>query len=251
VRTLFLSTIASGIWVVLVSSTLGGVFATTTYTNDSDSGVTTQYTYTHAIDLGGNGASIGGVTFVEDTSGNRTTYQYSVSPTLVGTAGTDNLPASSGVRDLTTQYVYDSTGTGQLTLQLEHLTVGYTYTTTFYDIGSGNAGSQYTRVTDGDGVQYVYDENYNGNGNGTLLRDTFTVTPLTTTYTYTFLSDTVDSNLGDPNVTPTTSTFFLYGFSNQVVATPEPSTLVIFGIGLPLVACGLRSRRKTAKTAQS
>lgn len=236
--------ITTGICIALAAAARGGVFTTTTYTSDSDSGVTTTYTYTHAIDLGGDGATINSVTFVPDNSGNRTTYQYDVSPTLVGTAATDNLPAASGVRDLTTQYVYDSTGTGQLTVKLEGLTVGYTYTTTFYDIGSDSAGSQYTKVTDGDGVQYIYDENYNGDGNGTLLRDTFTVTPLTTTYTYTFLRDTVDSNPGDPN-NGNPTTFFLYGFSNQVI-TPEPSTLTIFGIGLPIAFGYLRMRRRAA-----
>jgi hypothetical protein len=236
--------VAVSVCLALVATAQGGVFTTTVYSSDSDSGITTQYTYTHAVDLGGSGETINGVPFVADSSANRVTYQYDVSPALVGTAATDNLPAGSGVRNLTTQYIYDdSSSPGDLTLTLKGLTVGYTYTTTFYDIGSGSAGSQYTRVRDGDAIQYVYDENYNGNGNGTLLSNTFTAT--TTTYTYTFITDTVDSNPGDPNVTPLTSTFFLYGFSNQVV-TPEPSTLTIFTFGLPILLGYRRLRRKTA-----
>jgi len=244
-RNQLLGVIAGGVCLAWCATVRGGVYSTVTYSNDANSGVTTQYTYTHAIDLGGDGATINNVTFVADSDGTRTAYHYDVSPSAVGDAGLDSLPMNSGVRDLTTQYVYDTTGEG-LTLTLKNLTVGYTYTTTFYDIGSGNPGSQYTRVRDGDAVQYFYDENYNGNGNGTLLRDTFTATQ--TEYTYTFFRDTVDSNPGDPNTTSSTSTFFLYGFSNQVI-TPEPSPLTIFSLGLPILLgyCQLRRRIVTSR----
>ena len=44
--------IVCGIWLGTAVAAQGGVFTTTTYTGDSDSGVTTQYTYTQAIDDG-------------------------------------------------------------------------------------------------------------------------------------------------------------------------------------------------------
>jgi hypothetical protein len=203
------------------------MITTATYTSDANSGITTQYTYTHAIDLGGSGETINGVPFVADSAGNRLTYQYDVQgATASAIASSDNV--SGSIHDLTTRYEYDPNPGGSATLTLGGLTPGYTYTTTFYDIGSGSPGSQYTAVTDGDGTRYVYDENYNGAGNGTVLRDTFTAT--STQYTYDFRTDVLDSNPGDPNTTSPNSTAYLYGFSNQVVS-PEPSSLLLLGSG--------------------
>lgn len=242
-RTQLMFLLICGICLVLPLPLRAGVFTTTTYHGDSDSGITTQYTYTHAIDFG-TGETINGVPFAPDSAANRTTYQYDVTgATSSGTAATDLVSGNSNT--LESRYIYDATPGQDTTVILKGLTVGYTYTTNFYDIGSGNPGTQYVAVTDGDAVRYVYDENSNGLGNGTLLRDTFTAT--TTQYTYTFrtTTDPLDSNPGDPNNTLSTSTFYLYGLSNQIVSTPEPGTMTLLGSGLALLALsGCRRRRR-------
>jgi hypothetical protein len=125
------------------------------------------------------------------------------------------------------------------------LTVGYTYTTTFYDIGNGPAGGRYTDITDGDLTRFVYDENYAGNGNGNLIRDTFTAR--TTSYTYTFDPDTTNSNPGDPNL-GTGSLFYQYGFSNKVVV-PEPASLTLLVLGAGCLLGGALRRRKQVASA--
>ena len=231
-----------GVCVVLPLPLVAGVFTTTTYHGDSDSGITTQYTYTHAIDFG-TGETINGVPFAADSGANRVTYQYDVlGATSSGTAATDNVSGSSNT--LESRYIYDATPGQDTTVILKGLTVGYTYTTTFYDIGSGSPGTQYVAVRDGDATRYVYDENSSGLGNGTLLRDTFTATRTQYTYTFTTTTNPLDSNPGDPNNTSSNSTFYLYGLSNQLVATPEPATSTLLGSGLFLLAlAGCRCKR--------
>src|SRR5438105_13679939 len=99
--------IVCGIWLGTAVAAQGGVFTTAPYAGDSDSGVTTQYTYTQAIDFGGSGETINGVPFVADSAGNRVTYQYDVSgATVTATASTDNVSGSS--RNLEFRYIYNA-----------------------------------------------------------------------------------------------------------------------------------------------
>jgi hypothetical protein len=223
-----------------------GMFTTYTYDSDATSRISTQYTYTQAIDLysAGSGETINGVTFAADSAANRMTYHYDVVGfDQTGTSTTTN--ETGQIRTMEMHYVYDSNPnviTEQVTIS--NLTVGYTYTTTFYDEGSRTIGNQYTTVTDGDGTKFVYDEDYSGPGNGNALQDTFRATA--TSYTYTFTRDATDSNPGDPN-SGNPDVFFLYGFSNQIT-TPEPSTFALLGVGSVLLTGYAWKRRRRLAT---
>jgi hypothetical protein len=222
-----------GVGLCLSVPARAGMFTVYSYDGDSTSRVSTQYTYTHTIDLGGGSTTpINGVTFVHDSAANRVTYQYDVvGANSSATSSSDNVTGS--IHDMESRYIYDSQPKGEVTVKLEGLTIGYTYTTTFYDIGGGSAGTQDTTVRDGDGTVFTYDESSRGPGDGTLLTDTFTAT--STVYTYTF----EEASLSD-------SPFRLYGFSNQV-ATPEPSTFALLGIGsVLLTGYAWKRRRKMA-----
>jgi hypothetical protein len=228
-----------GVCLAAAGPVRAGIITTYTYASDSDltPSLQTQYTYTQVIDLGQSGTvSINSVPFAQDSAANRVTYQYDVSPLPPGTnrttSSSDNV--SGSVRTLESHYIYDSNPGQATTITIRGLTVGYTYETDFYDIGSGSAGSQPITVRDGNLTVYTYDESYTGTGtgNGNVLRDVYTATA--TQYTYTFTP-------GSP-----TDTIYLYGFSNRFVA-PEPSTLTLLGIGAAsLLAYAWKRRRRAA-----
>jgi hypothetical protein len=242
------------LWIFVVGVSLcltvpgrAGMFTRYQYDSDGNSGISTQYTYTQAIDMysASSGETINGVTFSPDSAANRVQYHYDVTG-FDSTGSSSSANETGQIRNMELHYVYDSQPnvvTERVTIS--NLTIGYMYTTTFYDQGSGSAGGQYTRVTDGDGVHYVYDEDYTGLGKGNALQDTFIAT--TTTYTYTFERDATDSNLGDPN-SGNPNVFYLYGFSNRVTPVPEPSTFALLGISSVMLAGYAWKRRRKLAT---
>jgi hypothetical protein len=201
-------------------------FTVTQYDSDGNSGISSNFIYSQAIDLAGPGETINGVTFSKDSAPIRTQYNYDVVGTF-SSPQSQTTNTTGQIRNMEVQYIYDTNPIEKPSITLRELHVGYIYTTTFYDEGSGAPG-QSTMISTSDGTKFTYDENYTGSGNGNELRNTFMAT--TTQYTYTF--DTTGS-------TP----FHFYGFSNQVVS-PEPSTLTLAGIGSGVLMGYVWKRRK-------
>lgn len=207
-----------------------GTITSQNFSGDTDSGVSSANTYTHAVDVNGAGVTVNGVAFVAGgASGTDATHgggwSYSI-PTQTGfTNNTNNL--TGNINTVARDFLYSgNAATASETLTLTGLTTGVSYKATFYSVGFGGAGTRVQNISDSQGgVLNNYDQNANGSGNGSLLVDTYTAT--SNSITFTFAS------------TGNNASFHQYGFSNQVV--PEPgSAAAVLAVG----ALGLLARRR-------
>lgn len=199
----------------------GGAITSQAYAGDTDSGISSTKTYTHAVDVNGTGETINGVTFVAGgASGTDATHgggwSYSIPTQSSYTTNTSNLTGS--INQLAKDFLYSgNSGTATETLTLTGLTVGKTYKASFYSVGFGGAGGRVQNISDDQGgTLNGYDQNAFGSGNGSLLTDTYTATA--TSITVTFASAANNAS------------FHQYGFSNEVVA-PEPATAGLLAVG--------------------
>ena len=187
-----------------------GVFSTSSFTGDADSGISSTKTYTHAVDLNGSGETINGVAFAAGGAGTQNSLNYTLGIDSTGTY-TGNANALTGsINKLATDFFYSTTSAGSESLLLSGLTPSTTYTLTFYCVGFGSAGGRQETLTDSQNTTpTIIDENASGSGNGFLLKDTYTTAASgagSTSYQINFRVSAGGS-------------FHEYGFSNEVAAS--------------------------------
>ena len=219
-----------------------GVLSTLTFTGDSDSGISSSNTYTHAIDLNGSGETINGVTFVGGGAGTPSGLNYTLG-IVSGQSFTGNTNTLTGsINQLAKDFFYSGASTaGNEALLLTNLTPSTTYKLVFYSVAFGSAGGRTQSITDSQGLTAtVIDQNqFAGSGaGGQLLIDTYTTDATgagSTQYQINF------------NPTPANGgSFHQYGFSNQVVPAPEPSGVAVMVLGLMGVGTLAARKRRTA-----
>ena len=191
-------------------------YSSKTFNGDADSGVSTDKTYTHAVNFGG--PSVAAVNAL--TLGNGTALQTSnywvdafrdngdrqAPATLTGF--TNNVTGGVGTA-LTDFYHPASVEYDRTFVVLNGLVPGTTYITTFYGAGYGT-GSRVIDVTDTQGGKFDdWDEDQAGDGNGVMLQSIFTATNDGIVYYFT----PEDAN----------SPFHLYAMTNEVVSAPPAS----------------------------
>lgn len=213
--------------------------------SDAGSGISTTYTYTHALD------------FVNTVSGTRTIngvtfQQYAVGPTSSGYSGTYTasgatftIAASSlsraagppatgivdagGMRDLLTGLTYGFEG-ATTTVTLNGLTAGTDYSTRVY-----------YRRWDTVGVDRRGDWTFNGDGtNTTLLNINQNADNLAHYIQYDFTASGTSMTLSVAKTNVGSAGAHIYGLTNHVI--PEPSAILLGSLGM----LGLLRRRRVA-----
>lgn len=221
----------------LITSASGGTFTTALLTGDSDSGISSTKTYTHAVNLGASGnTTVNGVLFSPGGTGLNTTLKYNLDAATLqmnNFTGADGNIAGTSENFFHDFYYNDDS----VFLTLDGLTAGQTYQAVFYAVGWGVPGSRYCTVSDGLGGSILYDENLSDDRMGNMLIASYI--PTGSSVTFSILQNLTDSNPGVPNTTASNGRYHLYAFSNEV-AVPEPGTIAL------LASCGilfLRRRR--------
>ncbi len=200
-----------------------GVWDQKSWTSDGDSGLAESGTYTHKIALNRPTSvlAINGLTFDSPGSEVRSGPTWSLSgadASFINNgsgSGANNLPASSGSRDLCTEFFYGASDNGQSRLTLSGLTPGQAYQARFYAVGFGAAGDRLIALTPSDtGTPFLCDENAPGSGNGHVLSYRYTA-PSSGAITFAFLPVIAGS------------TWHHYAFSNQTAArAPQEREIV-------------------------
>jgi autotransporter-associated beta strand protein len=153
---------------------------------DANVGLSTSKTYLNAVDAGGWGGTVNGVTFSRGNfDGNPSGPTYAVT----GAGGTffrDPINLSGELGKVVLDFVYG----GTQTVTLSGLTAGQTYTTTFYNFAwDSSAGDRPQAITTTGGAAATFDESFNGYNNASVLRYSFTATGATEAITFTPLKE--------------------------------------------------------------
>jgi hypothetical protein len=198
----------------------GGQWFVKPWTGDADSEISSSKSYTHKIGINRATAytAINGVTFDSPGSGVLSGGTWSITGAPNGFTnngngtGANNLPASTGSRQLCEEFYYGATNAGATSrITLAALTPGQTYTATFYSVGFGPSNSRQTRITPRDtGIGYLVDQNVAGSGNGVIVRYRYNA-PGDGVMTFDF-ADTQGA------------TWHHYAFSNEVSPTMIPQS---------------------------
>lgn len=206
-----------------------GTLSFTALNSDADTGLSPLGTYTHLVDLAGDGATINGVNFI---AGGPSGPNY----TLTGAANTfpnNNAvrlpsPAGDGVNDLTTTFYF---GGPVEVLTLLNLTPNATYRASFF-VAGWNGATQTLTATDADGA-HIFDRDGDLDpavpASTTMLINYEYIAPASGTLEITFRENT------------TGNSFHQYGFFNELIAIPEPGSAA-----LALAAASLLMRRRRA-----
>lgn len=181
---------------LVASAAHAGVFWSSAFTGDGDSGISAAKTYTHAANIRGGNVTVNGVLFTGGDASGPGWSLNGTSNTLNG-SGAGNVSGSAG--QLVSDFRYGPSN-AQPTLTLTGLTPGASYVTTWYNKSWGNAGGRFIGVSASDGGGIRFDENFTGNNNGNQLRYGF-VAPASGNITYTFAN--------------ATDTYHHYAFSNE------------------------------------
>jgi hypothetical protein len=149
---------------------------------DANVGLSSSKTYLHAVDSGGWGGIVNGVTFSRgNLSDNPSGSNYAVT----GAGSTffrDPINLGGELGKITLDFVYG----GTQTVTLSGLTAGETYTTSFYNFAWDElAGDRPQAITTTGGATATFDESFNGYNNANLLRYSFTATGANEAITFT------------------------------------------------------------------
>lgn len=164
----------------------------TNWTGDADSGVSSNDSYTLAVNLGGSAVSVNGVAFQASAlSGTNFTIGGSVSTTSDG--------ANNVAGALADQFIYNG---NPRTVTLGNLTPGKRYVTTFFSVGWEASGRVQTFTSGADSL--VLDQDRYGDNNGIRI-------------SYVFDADASGSR--SFTITPAGgNTFHLYALANRLAA---------------------------------
>ncbi len=213
---------------ITVAGTVGR-FSVQPWTGDSDSGLGTHKTYTHAVKFNGGVAdgavfnSVNGVNFENDTNHAGANWSLTGAPNGYTGFGV-NVTGDSA--NLLHNFFYGDTDASHPVLTLTGLTVGTKYVTTFYTVGFGGAGGRFVDLTASDNptAKWRVDENGAGSGNGQLIKYKFTATTDTISFTFDALV--------------TGDSWHHYAFSNEVAIafdlTPTPVSRSTVGTDVAL-----------------
>lgn len=185
------------------SASAAGVFNTTLFTSDADSGIAASNAYALAIDVNDDGnLTINDAVFTGAGQGNDnpSTNNYALAGNGARVNNNNPSSATGSVRELFNGFSYNA---DPGTLTLNNLRVGERYRTTFYNSDWGGPRNQAITVSDG-GAFIIYDQD----GYGPVG------TPHTLNYTFTAQSNSVTFTI-DP--TASGRTFHHYAFSNELV----------------------------------
>jgi hypothetical protein len=158
-----------------------GRFSVRPWSGDSDSGISSNKTYTHTGKFTGEGVdgepilAGNGVQFERDRDGSGTNWTLTGPATNVfDTTNPVNVTGDGAA--LVRGFVYGDQDNNHPVLTLTGLEPGTTYVATFYAVGYGDAGGRFVDVTPGDNPHNPtrIDQNGAGSGNGLLIQYTYT-----------------------------------------------------------------------------
>jgi hypothetical protein len=225
-----------GVGVALgVSPALAGFFSWAAMNGDSDTGISTDKTYTAAANIVGSDVTINGVLFTGSGTtvpGCQSGTGWSVdAPYPVTGTGAENVAGNVG--SLVGDFLCYGDTQAASVLTISGLTTGQSYVATLYGKGWNNVGDRNQLVVASDSSSTYFDQNYTGDGNGNMLHFAYTASGSTMTLSFTpQVANGLEWN-----------SFHFYGFSNEV-AIPEPGTIVLLSTGiLGLLAYAWRKRK--------
>jgi hypothetical protein len=213
---------AAAFCLFLASTSPAGTFAVLPFHDDSDIGISSAKTYTHAVDFTG-APTINGVPFVAGGTGAFPGGQNNI-PNALNLG--NGLPAyvTGGANDLLADFMYNAPNAF---VRLDGLTPGNTYETRLYHRlwdPEGDAlpydRTQWVAVdTDGDGVaeQSTY---YNADNPVSHVGGADTAVPTILSYQFTALAPSVRFSINVYN--PDSATYHLYALTNELVAPGPP-----------------------------
>ena len=186
----FLSIAISPALLLVAMPAHAGVFGTSPWAGDGDSGLSFLNNYTAVADFNGDGTRVvNGVAFTNTgtTGTGASSYQLLGAPDTFGGFG-NALGGSSNL--LVSDFRYSGSTGGNANLTLANLVPGQNYVATWYNAGFGGAGGRFVNITPGDtGVPFLFDQNQSGNGNGNLLTYSFTATAPLITFAFDAVSN--------------------------------------------------------------
>lgn len=174
-------------------------FTFTPWTNDDDSGISSNSPYTVAVNLGGGAIKINGVDFEASTHFGQ---NFSIDGSTAIFNGGQHAITGDGLA-LGSDFLYDG---NPLKITLKNLTRGKTYETSLFSYGYEGSGRTQTFAADGDSC--VIDQDAFGEGNGIRIVYRFVATSSNQTITI----NPVDGAIG---------TFHLCALANRLVQNPS------------------------------
>jgi len=168
------------------------------WTADETSGISSDYDYTHAVNVEGNPVTINSVDFIGTSGGNPTGSNFSISGIGSPIGGDDSNTVAGSGAEMARRFIYNG---NPGTVTLTGLTAGQDYTATLYSVGWDASGRNQTFTT-GDAIHTIDQDTY-GNNNGIRI-------------VYDYTADATGSIVFTIQPEPPTGgTFHLYGFSNR------------------------------------
>ena len=196
---------------------------TSSWSNDTDSGISNSKIYSHAVNLADVSTTINGVAFSGSPSNLMSGADWEIRKEDGGGYGNYNItdfgyaPNISGSSiALSTNILFDAVNSGCLTLS--GLNTGNKYNLTIYsvgmDYGLGGPGTATTRynyyATSDGGIISLLNQNQFGNNNGQIL-------------TYSYIAS--ESGVFSISAAPTNNPLAWYAFSNEILPPDAPTSI--------------------------
>ena len=181
------------------------------WTNDSDSGITSSKTYTHAVNLAGTQTVINGVTFADSTVTNGSDweiYTASTNPLQLHTNNCSQINLTGASTNLLLNFFYHDNDSTAVTI--DGLTAGNDYIFTIYGMGWEN-GSRISAFASSDGaiITNIALDTY-GQGNGIIVSHKY-IAPSNGVFTL--------------STTQISSSWHWYAFSNEAAPPARPDNI--------------------------